>query len=207
MPAFSTEIVPEQNLGGAMSFASLEIIEEASQTFAFGTPVSINSSDGGVQAWSGSSYTNAIAGISQVAANNLGTTGASAPQGFTPVLGPASVVGSYAANANQPLALIMPPGVPFTNGRIPFFVAGPGTVFSAVLGNAGSAAATSNAYVGTAGYGLTKDPVNAYWYVDISKTGGTAVLSITQLDPRFPVGTVGGRVWFTFLPAAIQVLG
>jgi hypothetical protein len=206
--AFAVDIEPMQNLGGAVSFPIQEIIEEASETFVFGTPVQINATDGGVQAWDGSTTTSGIAGISCVNANNLATTGAGAPQGFTPVLGPGSNIGSYSANANQPLAKITPPGVPFTDGRIPFYVAGPGTVFAGAIGSSSgtpASVATSNAQVGVS-YGLSADPNNSFWYVDTNKTGGSVVLKVVALDPRQAVGTVGGIVWFVFLPAAIQIL-
>jgi hypothetical protein len=205
MPAFSIAIEPVQNLGGAVSFPVSVIIEEAGQVFAEGTPVMISSADGGVKAWDGVTITNGIAGFSREAASNLGTTGSGAPVGFSPVLGPGSVIGSYAANPNQPLANITPPGVPINDGRIGFWVAGPGTVFVGKLGNAGAPAATAAQNVG-AQYGLTKDPVNAFWYVDTSKTGANAVALVVLLDPRDAVGTVGGRVWFVILPGSAQSL-
>jgi hypothetical protein len=205
MANFSVDIEPQQNLGGAVSFPVAAIIEEAHQTFVAGTPVQINSSDGGVQAWDGNTLT-AIAGIAQVNAQNLSSTGVGVPSGFTPVLGPGSSIGSYAANANQPLANILPPGVPFTDGRHYFFIADPSTVFAGVIGTSSgtpAAIATANTQVGIS-YGLTKDPSNNYWYVDVNKTG-SAVLKVVGIDPRMPVGTVGGLVLFTFLNAAAQI--
>jgi hypothetical protein len=163
----------------------------------------INATDGGIQAWDGTTLTNAIAGFSLAVASNLATTGAGAPQGLTPVLGPGSVIGSYPANPNQPLAVITPPGVPFNDGRILFAVAVQSTAFVGNIGTTGSVIATSNAQVGVK-YGLTKD-TNGYWYVDTAKTGGNAVVEIVKLDPRYAVGTVGGLVWFTVLPAAASL--
>lgn len=205
MPAFSIAIEPVQNQGGAVSFAVARIIEEASQTFVEGTPVMVNATDGGIQAWNGTVFTNSIAGFAVENASNLGATGSGAPSGFTPVLGPGSVVGSYVANANQPAAVVTPPGVPINDGRIGVWLAAPGvTVFVAKVGNAGVAAATTNQQVG-AQFGLTKDPVNSFWYVDVSKTGASAVLQVIMLDPRDAVGTVGGRVWFSILNASAQL--
>ena len=89
----------------------------------------INATDGGVQAWNGTTVVNGLAGFAAENASNLGTTGAGAPQGFTPVLGPGSVIGSYAANANQPLAVITPSLVPINDGGISFVCASPGIVF------------------------------------------------------------------------------
>ena len=65
-------------------------------------------------------------------------------------------------------------------------------MFSAVIGNGSgtpAAIATAQTQVGVQ-YGLTLDSTG-YWYVDTNKTSGNVVLSITQLDPEFAVGTVG----------------
>lgn len=207
MANFSIPIEPVANLGGAVSFPVLHIIEEATQTAPAGTPCMINSSDGGVQAWDGTTVTNGIAGFLIENFSNLSTTGSGAPQGLTPVLGPGSVIGNYAANPNQSAAVITPSLVPINDGGVSFAVAFPGTEFVAALGTsaatANTAIATANSYVGKA-YGLTKD-ANGYWYVDVNVTGANAVARITQLDPRDAVGTVGGRVWFTIVPTAFQV--
>src|ERR1700677_383087 len=127
------QIVPVQNLGGAVSFPVGYLLEEAGQTFYAFTPVQV-ATDGGIKVWDGSTTAYGIAGVACENANNLATTGAGAPIGFSPVLGPGSVVGSYAANPNQPYANITPPMVPTTDGRLRFFLPYPGTVFSGVIG-------------------------------------------------------------------------
>lgn len=209
MANFSIPIEPVQDVGGAVSFEMRRVIEESGQTAPYGTPVQINATDGGLMAWAGSVVVESIAGILAEGNgfSNLGTTGVGAPQGFTPVLGAGSVVGSYAANPNQPAAVITPSLVPINDGRAGYFVASPTTVFVAKVGNAGSAIATTNQMLGTAAnqFGLTKDS-NNYWYVDTSKTGGSACVQLVGLDPRDPVGTVGGRVFFVFMTAATQIL-
>lgn len=197
--AFADSIEPVQNLGGAVSFPVGFLVEESAQTFLYGTPVMVKAADGGLQAWDGATLPG-IAGIAAEQANNLGSTGSGAPQGFTPVVGIGSVVGNYAANANQPLAVITPPMVPTSDGRIRFFIAAPGTVFSAKLGTTNVAAATTNAQVGTSA-GLTKD-TNNLWFVDTAKSNS---VQIVGLDQREPVGTVGGHVLFVFLPTAAVV--
>jgi hypothetical protein len=211
MANFSIPIEPVANLGGAVSFPILHLIEEAGQTFNAWTPVSISSTDGGVQVWNGTttvSGAGALAGIAIENASNLGTTGAGAPQGFTPVLGPGSVIGSYKANNNQPLAVVTPPMVPINDGRISFAVLSPGTEFVAKAGvtSGPAAVATTNQMVGTI-VGITIDS-NGYWFADTTKntTGGGGVAQVTQLDPRDPVGTVGGRLWITFLATAVNIL-
>lgn len=200
------QIVPVQNLGGAVSFPVGYQIEDASQTFYAFTPVQINTANGALKVWDGSTTAYGIAGVACENANNLSSAGSGAPVGFSPVIGPGSVIGSYAANPNQPYANILPPGVPTTDGRLRYFLPYPGTVFSGIIGTGAgtpAAVATAQTQVGVQ-YGLTLD-TNGYWYVDVNKTSGNVVLSVTQLDPEFAVGTVGGRVWFTFLPGAITV--
>lgn len=206
MAVGALEITPQQALGGAVSFAMNSLPEEASQNgIPAGTPCQI-ASDGGVKAWDGSTTSAGIAGIFAIQTNNLATTGVGQPVGFSPVIGPGSYIGSYPANPNQPAAVITPPGVPFSDGTIQFFTAVPTTTFAAVIGtSSGTPApvATAASQIGKS-YGLTIDS-NGYWYVDVNKTSGSAVLTIVDIDPREAVGTVGGIVWFRFLPAAAQL--
>jgi len=199
MPNFADAIEPQQDIGGAISFPVRAIIEEAGQTFLYGMPVMINATDGGVQIWDGSvGATHLIAGIAMQNAQNLGTTGAGAPSGFSPVLGPGSSIGSFAANPNQSLAVITPPMVPITDGYNYFAVASPTTIFRAKYGTTNNPTATTNQLVGTS-IGMTKDTGNNFWYADSAKTGASAVLNIVGLDPLDPVGTVGGHIFFTFI--------
>ncbi|MFZ0660157.1 MAG: hypothetical protein WAM05_15640 [Candidatus Binataceae bacterium] len=208
MANFAIPIEPEQNTSGAVSFLIRRIVEESGQTAPYGTPVNVNGTDGGLQAWAGSASANTLAGFLQEGCgfSNLGTTGAGAPQGFTPVLGPGSVIGNYAANPNEPLAVITPSLVPINDGRAGFYVASPTMVFCGKLGTSATVTpvATTNQIVGVQ-YGLTKDTGNPYWYVDTDKTGGSVAVEIVGLDPRDPVGTVGGRVLFVVLPAVVQI--
>ena len=203
MSNFSDAIFPVQDKGGALSFPVGYQIEEAAQTFVLGTPVQVKAADGGLQAWDGATVTQGIAGITMENANNLGTTGSGAPVGFSPILGPGSVVGNYSANANQPSAVITPPMTPMSDGRLRFWLAGLGTVFIAKLGTSTSNTPVATAYsqVGTLA-GLTKDPGNSYWYVDTNKNNA---VNIVALSPLETVGTVGGHVFFTFINTIIQV--
>jgi hypothetical protein len=212
MSNFADAIEPILDLGGAISFPIAYLPEEAGQTFVEGTPVQVDSTgigaaDGGVAAWDGTHLVAQIAGIAIQNANNLGTTGSGQAQPFSPVLGPGSVIGNYAANSNQPLAVITPPMVPFTDGTIGFYIAAPTTRFVGKLGTSSTVTpvATSNAIVGLS-FGLTKDTGNNFWYVDTAKTGGTAAVQIVGLSPLEPVGTVGGHVIFTFLPGVVQII-
>ena len=206
MANFADALEPTQDLGGAISFPIAYSPEEAAETFVEGTPVQINATDGGVQAWDGTTLTRGIAGIAIQNANNLGTTGSGLPQPFSPVLGPGSVIGSYAANANQPLAVITPPMVPFTDGTLGYYIALPTTRFIGKLGTSSTVTPVATAFnqVGLI-YGLTKDTGNNYWYVDTNKTGGSAAVLIVGISPLEPIGTVGGHVIFTFLQAVGQI--
>lgn len=202
---FADAIEPQLDMGGAVSFPVKAIIEESGQTFKYGHPVMIASGDGGVQIWDGSvGAGHLIAGVAAQDAQNLATTGAGAPSGFSPVLGPGSSIGSFAANGNQSLAVITPPMVPITDGFSYFFIASPTTVFRAKYGTTNNPTATTNQLVGTL-LGMTKDTGNNYWYVDSAKTGASACLTIVGLDPLDPVGTVGGHVFFSFLIADVSI--
>lgn len=202
MANFADAIFPQQNLGGAVSFPVGYQIEESAQTFVIGTPVQVKAADGGLQAWDGATVTQGIAGIAMENGNNLGSTGSGAPVGFSPVLGIGSVVGNYSANPNQPSAVITPSMVPMSDGRLRYWLAGPGTVFIAKVGTSGSSPiATAQTMVGTIA-GITKDSGNNYWYVDTSKTNAVNIVGISPLEA---IGTVGGHVLFTFINAIVQV--
>jgi hypothetical protein len=213
MANFADAIEPILDLGGAISFPIAYSPEEAGQTFVEGTPVQVLSTgvgaaDGGVAAWDGTTLAapGGIAGFAIQNANNLGTTGSGQPVGFSPVTGPGSVIGNYAANSNQPLAVITPPMVPFSDGTLGYYIALPTTRFVGKLGTSATVtpSATSNAQVGLE-FGLTKDTGNNFWYVDINKTGGSAAVRIVGLSPLEAVGTVGGHVIFIILPAVGQI--
>lgn len=203
MANFADAIFPVQNLGGgAASFPVGFQIEEAGQTFVIGNPVQVKSADGGLQLWDGTTVSNGIAGIAMENGNNLGSTGLGAPSGFSPITGAGSVIGSYAANPYQPSAVITPPMVPMSDGRIRFWLGGPGTVFIARIGTSSTVTpvATAQTQVGAL-YGLTKDTGNSYWYVDTNKNNAVQVVALSPLET---VGTVGGHVLFTFQPGILQ---
>jgi hypothetical protein len=209
MANFADAVYPVQNLGGAVSFPVAAAPEEAGVSTAIpgGTPVQIKAADGGLQNWDGTTVTNGIAGIlAELSFNNLASTGAGAPVGFSPILGPGSVVGNYGANPNQPSAVITPPMVPMSDGRLRFWTGAPGTVFIAKKGTSATVTPVATALTDRSQqWGLTKDTGNAFWYVDTNKTGASAVLQVVDISPLEPVGTVGGHLMFVFLNAAVQI--
>lgn len=197
-------ILPVESVSGN-SFRANRLIEEATQTFKAGTPVSIAAGDGGVQAWVANTQgpgQGGICGISYEAASNLASTGLGAPTPFQPIVGLGATL-TFGNVPNQSAAKNIPHGAPLNDGRVGFILPAPDTVFSATFGNAGNAATPLNTDVGKQ-YGLTLDTGGNFWYVDKAKvTAGTnTVLTVISLDPRDVPGA-GTRVLFVFLQNAI----
>lgn len=166
------------------------IAEAATQTFKLGTPVELDGS-GNVAAWDGTTITLGIAGITTEPGANLTTAGT-------------ALTVTFGSVPFQSSAVNIPRGAPFNDGKNGFFVGDDDTVYRATFGNNGNAATPAKTDVGIA-YGMTKDATSGFWYVDKNKTGGNAVLRITEQDPRD--GTVSaGTVRFVFLKASIQVV-
>lgn len=180
--------------------------EEASQTFQVGTPVEIDSGDGGWQAWAGTAATDSgtfISGISYEAAHNYAALGV-APLPYQPVVTVGSTI-TFGSVQNQASAVNIPMGAPFTDGRIGVFLPTVDTVFSATFGDNGTAATPLITDIGLS-YGLTIDSNSKFWYVDKNKTSTDAVVQIVALDPRY-TPAAGTNVLFKFIPAAVVVAG
>jgi len=203
MANFADAIEPVQDLGGAISYPQGYGAEEAGQTFVEGTPVMfLTAGDGGLAAWDGTTVAAGIAGFAAENANNLGALSV-LPAPFTPVIGPGSSIGNYAANANQPLATINPPMTPMTPGYLTYNIAAPTTRFIAKLGTSATVTpvATALTQIGVS-FGLTKDTGNNYWYVDTNKNNAVRIVGISPLEA---VGTVGGHVIFVVLNSVAQI--
>jgi len=197
-------IQPVSTLSGNQ-YRAARIIEEALQTFLYGTPVMLKAADGGIQAWDGTAGAgHLIAGVSYEAASNLATTGKGAPVPQSPVTGLGSAI-TFGSVPNEASAVNIPHGAPLNDGRVGLFLPVADTIFSAILGNAGAPATPTAANVGIQ-YGLTIDTAGKYWYVDISKTGAAAVVLITALDLR-DVPAAGTRVQFQFIAADASLIG
>ena len=177
------------------------IIEELSQTFKAGTVVELFT-DGGVKVWDGATTTAGIAGISYEAASNLASTGLGAPVPYSPVTGLGATI-TFGSVPNESSAVNIPHGAPPNDGRCGLYIGSGDSIFTAAFGTTGAATVPAVTDVGVA-YGMTVD-ANGYWYVDKAKTGGSAVVRITALDPR-DVPAAGSRVQFVFLAAAAQLL-
>jgi hypothetical protein len=168
--------------------------EEAGQTFLSGTPVQLASADGGVKAWDGATVAFGIAGFTKEAANNLAVLGVTPTAAVNP--NPQPSAGSV---PNEPSAISITRPF-FRDGRNGFEVAVADTVF---LGQVGPAQTAVAADVGKQ-YGMTIDS-DGHWYVDRTKTGASAVVQITRLDPNDQSASPRG-VYFIVLPAAAQLV-
>lgn len=192
----------------ANGFLAQRLIEEATQTFKAGTPVSLAVGDGGVQAWDGATLSGAfgsIIGISYEAASNLSSTGAGAPAPLQPFAGVGAVAGTFGSVPNQSSAVNIAHGAPINDGRVGFILPISLISFSAVFGNNGNTATPGNTDVGKS-YGLTIDSGGKFWYVDKNKTGASAAVRVQRLDPR-DTPAAGSRVIFQFLSTVIQNVG
>jgi len=201
-------ILPVESISGNQ-FRANRLIEEASQTFYAGTPVSITAADGGIQAWNGSTLSGAqgsICGISYEAASNLSSTGLGAPTPFQPITGYGATL-FFGTVPNESSAKNIPHGAPLNDGRVGFILPVADTVFSAVFGNNGNTATPANTDVGKQ-YGMTIDSNSIYWYVDKNKStaGNNTCVLIIALDPR-DVPAAGTRVLFTFVQGTVNLLG
>jgi hypothetical protein len=199
--AFADPIEPFWDTGGAISFPMNYGAEEHGSSFLYGYPLQVIAADGGVGIWSGTvGAGNLILGIAAQNAQNLGTTGAGAPVGFSPITSYGSVVGNYLANGTQSAAYISPPMTPISDGYTYWFVAAPTTVFRARIGSSSGGTNPVATVITQRGapYGLTQDAVNSYWFVDTNKSNSVTVVGFDPLDS---IGTTGGHVLFVFNPA------
>lgn len=168
--------------------------EEAGQTFLPGTPVQIAAGDGGIKVWDGTTVAFGIAGFTKEAGNNLGVLGVTPTAAVNPNAQPGLAIVPNEASA---ISITRPF---FRDGRNGFEVAVADTIFLGQVGPAQTVAATD---VGKQ-YGMTLDS-DGHWYVDKTKTGGTAVVEVVKLDPNDQSATPRG-LYFIVLPSAAQLV-
>jgi len=180
------------------------IIEEAGQTFLLGTPVMIKAADGGVQAWDGATVAAGIAGISKEPANNLGATPAQQTTFSIGVGGVSGSAGGTAASFGsvpfQTSAKNIYRGAPLNDGRLGFEAADDDSLF---YGQVGPAQQVVPQDVGV-NYGMTID-TDGHWFVDRTKTGANAVVTIVKLDPNDNSAVPRG-CFFVILRSAAQLI-
>jgi len=176
----SAEIHAIQSVSGNQPRIA-RIGEKATQTFLAGVPLQIDAS-GYMKEWDGSTLLIGIAGFSKEFGANLTTNAVAQTLTFGKV--------PYESSAVN-----IPRGAPLNDGKTGFEVATDDSVF---YGQVGTTTAVTD--VGLQ-YGLTKD-TDGHWYIDKSKTGANAVVSIVALDT---IDTTRG-VHFTVLNAAAQIV-
>lgn len=196
-------ILPYQTTSGNTD-RTLAIAEASAQTFLQGTPLML-SAGGFVQAWDGATIPGII-GVSKQPGANLAANGAGQPTQFMGVGFPGAV---YAPNnvLNEPAAVSIYRGVPFTDGRTYFDAPVTDTLFIAMFDNSAGVVAADWTPVQSdisVKYGMTKD-ANGFWYVDKNKTGASAVVQIVGLDPN-SLGVANGNVIVQFLASAVKLI-
>lgn len=185
-------------------------LENAGETFLGGTPVSLDT-NGNTTAWGGVDVTQSIIGISMLAGLNLASDG----KGASPIFGSVGFPGGSPTvpptPQNQPNAVNLVSGTPFTDGTTTVQQAIPDTIFEAqVDASSGTTYNPTIALVGTQ-RGLTID-ATGHWYVDLFKAtpGTNTVLTIVSINPQdFVAGSTttginNARVRFTFLASVSQ---
>jgi len=181
--------------------------EAAGQIFLQGVPVQLNA--GNVQVWDGVTIAAGILGVSLENAHNLATAGAGfpGPDGsgtFTPVGFPGTGV-TFGTVPNQPAAVNIPEGAPFSLGGVTYAEATVNTIFRAQADNSTGAATTPvKANIGTQ-YGISFD-ANNHAYIDFAKVtpGVNTVVIVYDLDP-IDGSIANARLLFKFIKAAMQL--
>jgi hypothetical protein len=208
MPANLTihlPIIQVQNKANTTPFTKA-MVEAAGQSFAIGTPVQKNTS-GYAQAWDGATVTAGILGVAESFGLNLATPGAGAPTYPWGQVTGTIATQTYGTVPNQPLAVNFALGTPVSDGRTLYVEANPDNIFEAMFDNSSGAVAAdwtpTIADIGVS-YGLTKDSAGPFWYVDKGKTGAGAAIKIVGID-TVDGYTLNARVFFTFLPASVQI--
>ena len=157
----------------------VQIIEDSGQTYKYGTPVMLHSTNGAVEAWDGSTVPGII-GVVKTFGQNLTTAGVAAPL-------------SYGSVLNQSAAKNIPVGQPLAYGKAMVEVAAADTLFHGQVGPAQTMAATN---VGIK-CSIAVD-TDGHWYVDIGNVSTVLVaypVGIDQFDTR--------GVYFTFFQGGI----
>lgn len=159
------------------------INEAITQTFILGTPVMLDGS-GNVIAWDGVTIANGIAGITQIDAQNLAVVGT--PKTLT-----------FGSVINEPSAVNIPRGAPFSTAQTLIEVANTDTIFA---GQVGPAQLASSIVLGS-NYGMTIDTDN-HWFVDTTivnqPTSVVLAIAIDLYDVR--------GVRFVFLLDVCQIV-
>lgn len=172
----ASALIQERETVSGNQFRMSRIIEDAGQTFLQGTPLQINTADGGLKAWDGVTISNGIAGISKEFGANLTTVGVSLGTTAAPVIPPTGGGQTFGNVQNEPNAVNFSRPY-FNDGMSGIVLAIPDTVFYAQCGPTQTVAISDRGKQ----YGMTKD-TDGHWYVDKNKTGASAVCVIIGFD-------------------------
>ena len=178
----ATALIQERGTVSGNQMRMQRMIEKAGQTFKSGTPLMIDTTVGALKAWDGTTVSDGIAGIAKEFGANLASTGVAQQQSFGSVQNEAN-----ASNISRPY---------FNDGQTGIVVANQDTMFYGQVGPSQTTAATD---VGKT-YGMSID-TDGHWFVDKTKTGVNAVVTIVGLDDW---DTTRG-VKFVFLASASQL--
>lgn len=177
------------------------INEKLTQTFLNGVPVQLSA--GVVQEWDGATIAVGIAGVALQSGSNYSSSGKGAPGAFGSV-GPPGTSVTFGSVLFETSAVNIPHGAPIADGRTVFEVANDDTIFEAQIDNSAAGAfASLQTQIGSQ-FGMTKD-ATGHWYVDLNKTGGSAVLIVIGFNPNDLLGSNGARAYFQFLNASQQL--
>jgi len=163
--------------------------EDETETFLAGAPVMLNA--GGFLAVWDANVASLIAGIANEGGANLTTEGT--PETL-----------SFGSVPHQTSAVKIPRGAPINDGRCGVTLATNRTVFKGQINPTGQS--LTQADVG-AEYGLTAD-TDDNWFVDKTKTGADAVVSVVGLDREEDTLAAASRrgVYFRFIPEHVDLL-
>lgn len=186
--------------------------EKAAQTFLNGVPVMVDV-NGFVQEWdlSGSSGAGiapgtGLLGIALFGGANLASSGLGAPGVFAGLGPPGSSV-TYGKVPYEPLAVNIPPGAPFSEGRTYYNPAINDILFIIQVDNSAFAVPADATPVQAdinKEFGLSKD-ATGHWYLDRAKTtvATNTVAIVRGIDPRFG-SILNGFVFIVFKDAVSQ---
>lgn len=167
------------------------LLEDDAETFESHTPVALDA-NGYVIAWGGATLDGligSIIGIALESGSNLTTQGVAETLSFGSV--------PYQSSAHN-----IPRGAPINDGRVGVLCAREETVFKAQINPTGQSLAQTD--IGDV-FGMTID-TDGHWYIDKTKTGADAVVTIVERDPNEDTlaDSVRRMAYFVFMPARVQ---
>jgi hypothetical protein len=173
----ASALIQERETVSGNQFRMQRIFEDANQSFLQGTPLMINTADGGLKAWDGVTIANGIAGISKEFGAGLAIVGVPLNTNIAPNAVQNAGGGiDFGSVQNEPSAVNLSRPY-FNDGMTGIVLSIPDTVFYGQCGPTQTVATSDRGKQ----YGMTKD-TDGHWYVDKTKTGASAVCVIIGFD-------------------------